>query len=195
LRDNSATGGVRAMLIESAKSCLILVDLQARLAPAISGRDEVVRNARLLLRAAARLDVPAILTEQYPRGLGATLPEIAALAPGAARVEKVAFCSLDEPAFASRFQALGRRQVVLGGTEAHVCVLQTGMALLADGASVFVVADAVGSRDPRNAAAALRRLERAGAEAVTTEMVVFEWLKRAGTDAFRDLLPAIKGGD
>lgn len=183
------------MLIDSATSSLILVDLQARLAPAISGRDEVIRNVRLLLRAAARLDIPMILTEQYPRGLGTTLPEIAALAPDATRVEKVTFSSLDEPAFATQFKAFGRRQAVLAGTEAHVCVLQTGMALLEDGASVFIVADAVGSRDPRNAAAALRRLERAGAEVVTTEMAVFEWLKCAGTDAFRDLLPAIKQGD
>jgi nicotinamidase-related amidase len=179
-------------LIEAAASCLIAVDLQERLAPAISGGGEVVRKAGLLLRAAARLKVPVLLTEQYPKGLGTTLPEIARLAPQADKLEKIAFSALAEKGFRERLRALGRRQVVLLGTEAHVCVLQTGLEILGDGSALFVVADAVGSRDPADAQAALRRLERAGAVIVTAEMVVFEWLRRAGTDDFHHLLPDIK---
>ncbi len=185
-------GDMSGLLIEAAASCLVAVDLQERLAPAISGRDKVVRKAALLLRAAARLKVPVLLTEQYPKGLGGTLPEILQLAPGADKVEKIAFSSLADPGFLERYRALGRRQVVLLGTEAHVCMLQTGLDMLSDGAALFVVADAVGSRDPADARAALQRLERAGATIVTAEMVVFEWLRRAGTEDFRHLLRYIK---
>ncbi len=179
-------------LIEAADSCLIAVDLQERLAPAISGGDAALRKASLLLRAAARLDVPVLLTEQYPKGLGGTLPEIARLAHQAGKLEKIAFSALAEPGFRERLRALGRGQAVLLGTEAHVCVLQTGLDILSDGLALFAVADAVGSRDPADARAALRRLERAGATIVTAEMVVFEWLRRAGTQDFRHLLPYIK---
>jgi nicotinamidase-related amidase len=179
-------------LMEAAASCLIAVDLQERLAPAISGGDGVMRKVALLLRAAARLKVPVLLTEQYPKGLGKTVPEIARLAPQAVKLEKIAFSSFAEAEFRERLRALDRRQVVLLGTEAHVCVLQTGLDLLSDGGALYVVADAVGSRDPADAQAALRRLERAGATIVTAEMVVFEWLRRAGTEDFRHLLPYIK---
>ncbi len=179
-------------LIAVGTSCLIAIDFQERLAPVISGREEILRKAALLLRAAARLEVPVLLTEQYPKGLGPTLPEIAQLAPQAETLEKAAFSALAEPGIEARWRALDRRQAVLLGTEAHVCVLQTGLDILKHGGDLFVVADAVGSRGPADARAALGRLEQAGATIVTAEMVVFEWLRRAGTQAFRDLLPFIK---
>ena len=182
------------LLIEAASSCLLAVDLQEHLAPAIAGRAALLGKARFLLQAAGRLSVPVLLTEQYPKGLGHTLPEIAELAPQAARIEKTAFSSWAEPAFRESFRALGRSQVVLMGTEAHVCVLQTGLGLLGEGVALFVVADAVGSRDPADTRLALRRLERAGAVIVSAEMVVFEWLERAASEDFRDLLPLIKQG-
>ena len=180
------------MLIDRARSSLLVVDLQARLMPAIHGIDALLDKVRLLLHAAGRLGVPVTFTEQYPKGLGGTVPEILALAPGAARVEKVHFSAWAEPALPSRLNALDRDQIVLLGTEAHVCLLQTGLDLLAASKTLFVVADAVGSRDPGNAEAARRRLKDAGATLVTAEMVVFEWLRRADTPEFRDLLTRIK---
>jgi nicotinamidase-related amidase len=180
------------MLIDAERSCLVAVDLQARLLPAIHGAEGVIRQARLVLRAAARLGVPVLISEQYPKGLGPTAPEVAALAPTAKPIRKIAFSAVADDGFRARFEALERTQAVLLGTEAHVCVLQTGLDLLQGAVALFVVADAVGSRDPANARAALGRLERAGATIVTAEMVLFEWLRRADTPVFRELLPWIK---
>lgn len=180
------------MLLRGARSALVLIDLQKRLVPAVAGHEQAVRNARILMRAAARLEVPMLLTEQYPKGLGHVVPEIAELAPEGATLEKLCFAASGEHAFAERLCALGRRQVVLAGMETHVCVLQTALMLLEAGYEVFVAADAGGSRDPANKEAALARLGRAGVQVVTTEMVVFEWLQVAGTDAFRELSKLIK---
>ena len=107
-------------------------------------------------------------------------------------MEKITFSCLGAADFAARLSALGRTQAVVCGAEAHVCVLQTALDLRARDRRVFIVADATGSRDPANREAALARLSQAGATVVTTEMVLFEWLKRAGTEDFRALLPLIK---
>ncbi|RMD61820.1 MAG: isochorismatase family protein [Alphaproteobacteria bacterium] len=180
------------MLLHAAASCLIVVDVQTRLVAAVSEAPRVIANARLLLDAAAHLDVPVLATEQYPEGLGATVPALAdALAPSA-RFPKITFAAAADAAFVERLRALKRPQVVLLGMEAHVCVLQSALGLLREGMTVYVVADAVASRDPADARAAVDRLVRAGAHIVTAEMVVFEWLERADTPAFRALLPALK---
>jgi nicotinamidase-related amidase len=189
----SASPKVGAMpMIDPGRVCLVAVDLQARLAPAIRGLDALLDRAGLVLRAAARLDVPVLITEQYPKGLGGTLPEVLALAPGAPRIEKLAFSAWSEAELPARVAALGRDQILMLGTEAHVCLMQTGLDMLAAAQELFVVADAVGARDPANVELALRRLERAGATLVSAEMAVFELLRRADTKAFRDLLPLIK---
>jgi nicotinamidase-related amidase len=180
------------MLVNAGESCLLVVDVQERLLPAVTDGEAVVENTAILLKAAAALDVPVLASEQYPKGIGHTVPELSALLPADAVVEKVHFSCLADAGFAGRFAALGRRQAVIAGLEAHVCVLQTAEQILADGHDVFVVADAVSSRAPANHAAALRRLEAAGARIVTTEMVVFEWLGQAGTPAFRELSRLIK---
>lgn len=180
------------MLINAEESVLVLVDLQERLIPAIAGKEKLLRNCATLLQGARRLSVPILASEQYPTGLGRTTASLAAgLAPEEV-VEKITFSCLATPDFGARLSALGRPQVVVCGAEAHVCVLQTALDLRARGHRVFIVADATGSRDPANCKAALARLSRAGAEVVTTEMVLFEWLKRAGTEDFRALLPLIK---
>lgn len=180
------------MLINAAQSCLLIVDIQDRLLPAVCERDAVVANAVVLLKAAAALDVPVLASEQYPKGIGHTVAAVAAQLPEGSVIEKLHFSCLADTGFAGRLAALGRPQAVVAGLEAHVCVLQTAEGLLAAGHDVFVVADAISSRLPANHAAALRRLEAAGARIVTTEMVVFEWLARAGTPAFRELSRLIK---
>ena len=181
------------MLMSAERSALVVVDVQERLMPAVETPERVLRNLGILLRAAAELSVPVLASEQYPRGLGRTLPDIAALLPkGGSPIEKTAFGCLDEPVFAERFEALGRDQVVLTGVEAHVCVLQTAFALREAVKAVFVVADAVSSRVALSAERAFDRLRGAGVDIVTTEMVVFEWLKRAGSPAFKTLSGLVK---
>jgi nicotinamidase-related amidase len=180
-------------LLDSARCALMLVDLQARLLPALQGRDSLIRRVRLLLEAAVRLDVPVLATEQYPRGLGRTAPEVAdVLPPDAMVLEKTAFSLLREPGAADRVAAVGRDTLVVAGAEAHVCVLQTAVQLREAGYRVAVCADAVASRRDADRATALARLHDLGVSQVTAEMVVFEWLQRADTAAFRALAPAIR---
>jgi nicotinamidase-related amidase len=180
------------MLMSAAESCLLVVDMQARLVPSMATPQTVVDNARILIEAAKRLDVPLLVSEQYPRGLGPTVPEIAALVPADRTLQKMHFSCIGDAGFAGRFREIGRRQAVVAGVEAHVCVLQTAEDLLAAGVETFVVADATSSRTEDSHAAAMDRLRGAGARIVTTEMVVFEWLAKAGTPEFKELSALIK---
>jgi len=189
-----ATGDeeIEAMLIKKDDASLLVVDIQERLAPHMAETDRVVANSCVLLDAAKRLGVPVLVSEQYPRGLGPTEPAVAAHVPDGTVVEKVHFSCVGEPGFPERLGALGRRQAVVCGIEAHVCVLQTVEDLLARGTEVFVVADATSSRTRANHDAALERMRASGARVVTTEMVVFEWLEKAGTPEFKELSALIK---
>lgn len=180
------------MLIKAERSCLLVVDVQSKLAPTTRDSERVVANISVLLKAAARLGVPVLASEQYPKGLGPTVEEIARLLPPGSILDKVHFSCLGDTGLAGRFRELGRDQAVVVGLEAHVCVLQTSLDLIDDGRQVFVVADATSSRAAANREAALRRLETAGCGVVTTEMVVFEWLGRAGTPEFKELSALIK---
>ncbi len=180
------------MLISRDKSCLLVVDVQARLAPAMAAERMVVDNTRLLLKAAGRLDVPVLVSEQYRRGLGPTVEAVAEFVPDGAVVEKMHFSCMNDAGFAGQFRQTGRPMAVVAGIEAHVCVLQTVEQLLESGNAVFVVADATSSRTPANHAAALERMRHAGARVVTTEMVVFEWLEKAGTPEFKELSALVK---
>jgi nicotinamidase-related amidase len=180
------------MLLERNRSCLVLVDLQEKLMPAIEGGAQVLARARLLAAAARRLDVPLLVTEQYPAGLGPTAPEILALMASGDVLAKTTFAAGDEQAIRARLGEIGRPDLVLAGCEAHVCLLQSALSLKTQGKRVIVVADAVASRRAADRDAALRRLDAAGCELVTTEMVVFEWLRHAPSPAFRDLLTLLK---
>lgn len=184
------------MLMDAKASTLVVIDLQERLLPAIAGGEEAARRAGQLIEAARTLDVPILVTEQYPKGLGPTVPAIKAALPNDAPIlAKLSFSAGKDPGFLeawNRRRAEGRHQVVLCGTETHVCVLQTAADLKARGAEVFLVADAAGSRAEANKEAALRRLAGLGVECVTTEMVLFEWLEVAGTDEFRTVSKLIR---
>lgn len=182
------------MLIRANQSCLLIVDIQANLAPAVVEPESLIANAELLLRAARRLGIPILASEQYPRGIGHIVPELAAILPEQTVVEKLHFSCLQDAIYNHRLRDLGRRQTIVAGIEAHVCVLQTAEDLLSAGYTVFVVADAISSRKAANQRAAIHRLAAAGARIVTTEMVVFEWLGKAGTAEFKEIIPLIKGG-
>lgn len=174
------------MLIDARKSLLLLIDLQERLAPAIHDIDAVVQHNRWLVEVAHRLAVPVAATVQYPSGLGGMLPELAARLAPETIVEKIHFSAVADGCLAQLAEQ-ARPQVVLTGTEAHVCVLQTALGLRAAGKEVFVVAEAIGSRRPEDRQLAIERMRQEGCRIVSREMVAFEWLQRAGTDLFRQI--------
>jgi nicotinamidase-related amidase len=173
------------MLIRAETSCLLVVDFQERLMPAIYQADQVVANGSWLIQIAQRLQIPILASEQYPKGLGPTVAAIRTLLPAEAFVEKTHFSCAAELDCMRRIDLLGRDQVILMGAEAHVCVLQTALGLRLTGKEIYLVADAVSSRSPRDVELALARMQAEGVHIVSREMVVFEWLHQAGTDQFR----------
>lgn len=175
------------MLINGDRACFVLVDVQERLCPAMDDPRRVIVNNQRLLKGAALLDVPVLATEQYPQGIGHTMADLRPLLPDGAVVEKMSFSAAGEAAFMDRLKGLGRDQVIVAGTEAHVCVQQTVLGLKAAGWDVFVVADACSSRHPVDEAASMARMAAAGVGVVTTEMVLFEWLGRADHPQFRTI--------
>ncbi|HEY2994160.1 MAG TPA: isochorismatase family protein [Methylomirabilota bacterium] len=172
-----------------ARSVLTIVDVQERLFNAMDAerRDDMVANVKILATAARRLQVPVLVTEQYPKGLGRTLPEVKTLVADVAPFEKTAFSCADAEGFVDRLRALEAEHVILAGIEAHVCVLLTALDLLQRGLRVSVVADAVCSRRAANLEIGLAQARQAGATITATETVVFQLLGRADSDAFREL--------
>ena len=171
---------------------LVVVDIQDRLLPAIFEKERVVQNALRLIQGADILHVPVFATEQYRKGLGPTVPEVAAAIPGFAPLEKLAFSACGAAGF---IPALSQKKVsaaILCGIEAHVCVSQTCLDLLDGGFRVFVAADAVSSRTSENYHIGLDRMRAAGAVIVSTEMVLFELLEQAGTAEFKQILNLVK---
>jgi nicotinamidase-related amidase len=174
--------------INRERSVLLIVDFQSRLIPAIDTGEAVAANARRLLDAAEMFQLPILFTEQNPEGLGGTLPELQSRTGCLAR--KMTFDACRAPGFLEVLS--DRPDIVVAGCEAHVCVLQTVLGLLGAGRRVFAVRDALGSRQPENKETAIRRMERNGAEIVTTEMVLFEWLDTAEDPRFRNVLTLVK---
>jgi len=167
---------------------LLVVDFQSRLMPAIDDGIQVVANARRLLDAAEMLQVPILFTEQNANGLGSTVPELRS--DTGRLVHKMTFDACRTAGFLEA--TVDRHDLIVAGCEAHVCVLQTVMGLLNAGRRVYVARDAVGSRRSESKEAAIRRMERNGAEIVTTEMVVFEWLGTGEHPRFRNIIALIR---
>lgn len=169
---------------------ILIIDVQERLVAAMSERDKVVTNISHLLALSKMFAIPLVVTEQYPKGLGASLPVITEAAEE--RIEKLEFSCLDRCEVAEMLTAAERRQVVVVGMEAHVCVLQTCLDLLAAGYDVHVVRDAVCSRKAEDKENALEIMRDAGAVITTTETVLFQILGRAGTDEFKAISRRIR---
>lgn len=170
---------------------LVVIDVQARLMPAIQDAVPLLANIRKLVDGAGLLGIPALLTEQNPAGLGATVPELAGAGPV---VAKMSFDASAEPAFLDALAEMGDAdgEIVLCGCEAHVCVAQTALGLAGLGRRVVVAEDAIGSRVIQTKDAALRRMLHHGIEVVTTEMVLFEWLRSAAHPRFREMAKLIR---
>jgi nicotinamidase-related amidase len=171
--------------MSAADTGLLVIDVQEKLVPLIAKSADLVRNIAFLIEGARILKMPVQATEQYPKGLGPTIPELAQRLPP--RPEKLAFSSCAIPAVIEGFRAAGRPKVMLAGIETHVCVQQTALDLLALDFRVFVAADAVGSRFAFDHDRALQRLEKAGAVITTSESAVFEWVGVAGTPQFKEI--------
>lgn len=174
-------------------SQLLIVDVQTRLIGVMPEADVAgcLKQSGILAQAAALLAVPIILTEQYPKGLGHTDPALMAQLSGVTPVEKTAFSCLAE-AKVKRQLSRDRSQIVLAGMEAHICILQTALDLMAAGKQVHVAEDAIISRSPHNKANAVARLRAAGCIISNTESIVFEWLGRAEGDAFKKISQLIR---
>jgi nicotinamidase-related amidase len=174
-------------VLSQARSLLLIVDVQEKLIPAIHSAGSMMQTIQKLASAADLLDIPVLLTEQYPSGLG---PTIAALA-GRPTVVKNSF---DATLAAGFFESLpaDRPDILLAGCEAHVCVLQTAMGLRRAGRRTILISDAVGSRVPADKAAALQRAAEEGVECVTSEMALFEWLQSRDHPRFREILALIR---
>jgi len=184
------------MLLAREKSQLLIIDVQEKLLPAMSDPERVLERCGHLVRAARTLDIPITASEQYPRGLGPTMaPLREALGNAGLVIDKIEFSCLKSDALRERLHELrrkGRPQVVMGGIEAHVCVTQTAIDLEEQGFEAFVVADAVASRAKSSWRLALARLLKTGVDVVDSEMVVFEWLGKAGTQEFKELQGLVK---
>ncbi|MEO1140677.1 MAG: hydrolase [Pseudomonadota bacterium] len=178
------------MLIRSEDSVLVVIDMQERLVPAMQAPARTIKNTSMLCRGATEMQVPVIMTEQYPEGLGRTVPELRN--QQATILSKIHFSCMEDDGFAAYFKNLNRKQAVIAGMEAHICVVQTAASMMEAGYEVFVVSDATASRSLESEAACVARLSAFGAGIVTTEMVIFEWLGKAGTSEFKEMLEFIK---
>ncbi len=172
-------------LMSPADTGLLVVDVQEKLLAAIPAARRLVWNIRRLVDGAKILGMPVAATEQYPKGLGGTAPELAERL--SAIPSKLTFSCGGCPQLFQDFQTRGVRKILLTGIEAHVCVEQTALDLLADGWGVFVAADAVGSRFEIDYRIALQRMDSAGATLTTTEAALFEWCRVAGTPEFKQI--------
>ncbi|MHB8571346.1 MAG: isochorismatase family protein [Candidatus Dormibacteria bacterium] len=178
-------------LLDRTRAAIWVVDMQERLLPSIDGHPEVVRQVVRMLEVAQRLSVPAVFTEQYPRGLGPTVAEVREYA-AEPPFEKTAFSAFAEPGFEVALKSLGRDQLVLCGIEAHICVMEGALDGLASGYQVTVVADAVGSGSGADRNLALDELRRQGVTVLPSESVIYQMLGRAATDEFRGMIDLLR---
>lgn len=183
-----------ARLLAAKSSTLVIIDPQTKLMPAIFEADRVTRNCVLLLRLAEILSIPAIVTTQYSKGLGPLVSEVACAAPGITPLDKTSFGCFGDEQFSAHLQTVapGRDTLLVAGVESHVCVMQTVLAGLNAGFTVHVAKDATSSRTRENWEVGLHRMDRAGAEISSTEMMIYELLGKSGTREFKALLPLLK---
>lgn len=179
-------------MLTTETTVLIIIDVQGNLAQAMHEKDALFDNLKKLIQGAHILGVPILVTEQYPKGLGPTIPELAELLPDSQPISKVAFSCCREEQFMQALTALNRRHVVIAGIETHVCVYQTTRDLLDRGYAVEIVADAVSSRTVRNRDIGLARMHNCGAALTSVEMVLYELMKTAGTPTFKDVVKVVK---
>ena len=179
-------------MLDRNKAMLLIIDIQERLAVVMDRKDQVVKNTQHLIELAKLQNLPTVVTEQYPKGLGKTIPEIQSSLRLYLPIEKVSFSCCGEPSFNEHIKRLDRKQVIVTGMETHVCVLQTCLGLIKDGYDVHLVADAVCSRTKANWRSGVELIRDAGGVLTNTETVLFQLLGVAGTPEFKAISNRIK---
>jgi nicotinamidase-related amidase len=181
-------------LLEPERCALIVVDIQQKLLPPIFEKERLVKNSQLLIRLAGILKMPTLVSTQYAKGLGETIPEISSLVPETKAVDKQIFSCFGSDAFCSALKRLpGKRNtILLCGMESHICVMQTALEALREGYLVHVASDAVSSRTEWNWKIGLQRMRQAGTVISSTEMIIYELLRSSGTHAFKEMLRYLK---
>ncbi len=179
-------------MLDTKKCCLVIVDVQGKLAELMDGKDTVLANIEILIKAAKALDLGIIWCQQYPKALGPTVPQIAELLTGNDPIDKFSFSCCGHDEFNDKLKELRPRQIILCGIEAHVCIYQTAADLLDTDYEVHVIADAISSRTPANKEIAIRRMDADGVIISSTEMTLFELLRTAKHEKFKELAKLIK---
>ena len=179
-------------MITAKDTALVIIDVQEKLIPAMQDKADLLDNLKKMIKGARVLGLPILFTEQNPAGLGPTVPEIAELLPDAKPVIKFSFSSCDTEAFMEELTAVNRQNILIAGIEAHVCVYQTAVDLVNLNYNVQVVADAVDSRTNRNKRIGLEKSKAAGADITSTEIALFELLKIAKGDTFKEIIKIVK---
>src|SRR5438045_6823861 len=181
--------------LEAERCALIVIDIQEKLLPPIFEKEQLVRNSQLLIRAAGILKIPALVSAQYAKGLGGTVPEVASLLPGVDSIDKTLFSCFGSDVFCSLLKRMPeqRNTLLLCGMESHICVTQTALAALREGYVVHVASDAVSSRTEWNWKLGLQRMRAAGAVISSTEMIIYELMRASSSAAFKELLSHLKG--
>lgn len=179
-------------MLEIHTCCLVVVDVQGKLAQLMTDKDALFKNIQILIQAAKLLEIPILWCQQAPEALGPTVPEIAELLTGIEPIDKASFSCCGEEKFSAELNSLAKEQVLLCGIETHVCIYQTAMDLMEGGLEVTIVADAVSSRTGQNRQIALARLAAEGAQVRSTEMTLFELLKTAKHPQFRQIAKLVK---
>ena len=170
----------------------VVIDIQERLLPHIHDGDLILRNCLKLIEGLKILSIPVIMTQQYTRGLGPTVPALIQMLPEVRHIEKISFSCCEEPAFEKEIALLGKKDIILCGIESHICVLQTCLDLLADGKRPVVIEDCVSSRKPNDKHVAIERMRQEGAFISTTESILFELTRRAGNETFKSISGIVK---
>jgi nicotinamidase-related amidase len=181
--------------LEADRCALLVVDIQEKLLPPIFQKEQLVRNSKLLIRAAGALKIPAIVSTQYAKGLGGTVPEVASLLPETEPIDKNLFSCFGSDVFCTLLKRLpgNRNTLLLCGMESHICVMQTALAALREGYLVHIASDAVSSRTEWNWKIGLDRMRAAGAVISSTEMMIYELMRSSSSPAFKEMLPYLKG--
>ncbi len=174
------------------KCTLVVIDIQGKLAQLMYQKESLFENARKLIRGAQILEIPIIVTEQYPKGLGPTIPEIAALFPNFKPLPKVSFSCCGDEGFLREMKAVNRKQILICGIETHVCVYQTTVDLIASGYEVHVVADVISSRTAENRELGIERMLDEGAKLTSVEMALFELMRVAEGPKFKEVSKIVK---
>lgn len=179
-------------MLDVQNTILVVVDVQEKLWAAMYEKESLRDNTVRIVTGAKILEVPIVWTEQNPKGLGPTLPEVSELLTDSGPVTKLSFSCCGEPEFMKQLEALNRKQILITGMESHVCVYQTVADLVTRGYEVQVVSDAVSSRTPENRAIGMERSKASGASVTSTETALFELLKAAEGDKFKQMLKVVK---